>query len=440
MKTLVFAIAGYNLAETGRMIEIAKAARKHFNIIFFSYGGQFEELVEAAGFQLERMSPRLSQERLARLRVVLSGETLNTVGYLSAAELETRIPNEMAFFEKVKPAAVLTGWCLSVTLSARAAKVPFVNVLHSTTVREYYEAGLQSWPDRTKFFWVKWLFRNDEERMNRWVSNLVLKLAAPIKAYNQVGPRFGVPKFKNFIDLIEGDHTLLADIPEWVGFPKIRPNLHYIGPLPTRIESPIPQEIANLSRDLPIVYFAMGSSGKPSLVVQIVEGFRGKPYRVIAPVKSHLEGLNVEIPENVVVTGFLPAHKVNPMADISVIHGGQNTVMNACLSGTPIVGIGMHPEQQANLDACVRKGFAIRLNKRRATASDVLSAIDRLLHDETAKAAVDAFRTQLEEWDGPANAARFLEKQFGHSIPASEPINPTEANCSQAIAGDLQSG
>ena len=44
-------------------------------------------------------------------------------------------------------------------------------------------------------------------------------------------------------------------------------------------------------------------------------------------------------------------------------YGGQNTVMNACLAGTPIVGIGMHPEQQANLDACVRKGFAIRLSK-----------------------------------------------------------------------------
>lgn len=39
MKTLVFAIAGYNLAETGRMIEIARAARRSFNTIFFSHGG-----------------------------------------------------------------------------------------------------------------------------------------------------------------------------------------------------------------------------------------------------------------------------------------------------------------------------------------------------------------------------------------------------------------
>jgi UDP:flavonoid glycosyltransferase YjiC (YdhE family) len=359
------------------------------------------------------MSPRLTQEKLARLRVVLSGETLNTVGYLSAKELAARVPNEIAFFKEVKPAAVLTGWCLSVTISTRAAGIPFVNVLHSTTVREYYEAGLQSWPDRSDFGLVRWLFRNDEERMNRWVSRLVLKLAASVRAYNAVGPTYGLPKFKNFIDLIEGDHTLLADIPEWVGFPKVRPTLHYIGPLPARIDRPIPDEITSMPRDKPIVYFAMGSSGKPTLVAMILAGFRNKPYRVIAPVRSHIEQMTVDIPENVVVTGFLPAHKVNPMADVSVIHGGQNTVMNACLSGTPIVGIGMHPEQQANLDACVRKGFAVRLNKKRASASDVLAAIDRLLLDEAAKTAVETFRRQLAEWDGPENAARFLKEHYG---------------------------
>lgn len=415
MSTLVFAVAGYNLAETGRMIEIARAAQKHFDIIFASYGGQFERLIEGEGFRLDKMAPRLTEEKLARLRVVLSGETLNTVGYLSAKELAARVPNEIAFFEEVKPAAVLTGWCLSVTISTRAAGIPFVNVLHSTSVREYYEAGLQSWPDRTNFGFLRWLFRNDEERMNRWVSKLVLKLAAPVRAYNAVGPRYGLGKFKNFIDLIEGDHTLLADIPEWVGFREIRPCLRYVGPLPARIHVPIPDEVISMPRDKPIVYFAMGSSGKPALVAEILAGFGEKPYRVIAPVRSHIENMSVDIPQNVVVTGLLPAHKVNRMADISVIHGGQNTVMNACLSGTPIVGIGMHPEQQANLDACVRKGFAIRLSKKRATASDILAAVDKLLRDGKAKAAVETFRGQLAEWNGPENAASFLREYYGQA-------------------------
>ena len=225
MKTLVFAVAGYNLAETGRMIEIARAARKRFRVVFASYGGQFEELIEDEGFPLTKLEPRLTREQLERLRIVLSGETLNTVGYLSRRDLEARVPREMAFFEAEQPAAVLTGWCLSVTISARAAKIPFVNVLHSTSVREYYEAGLQSWPDRTNFRVFRWLFRNDETRMNRWTSRMVLRLAAPAKAYNAVGPKYGLPRFKNFIDVIEGDHTLLADIPEWVGLPAVRPTL-----------------------------------------------------------------------------------------------------------------------------------------------------------------------------------------------------------------------
>jgi UDP:flavonoid glycosyltransferase YjiC (YdhE family) len=413
MKTILFACAGYNLAETGRMIEIARAAQRHFRVLFASYGGQFEELIEDEGFPLTKLEPRLTREQLDRLRMVLSGETLNTVGYLSRRDLAVRVPREIALFEEVQPAAVLTGWCLSVTLSARAAGIPFVNVLHSTSVKEYYEAGLQSWPDRTNFRVFRWLFRNDEARMNRFTSRLVLRLAAAIKPYNTVGPEYGLPRFKNFIDLLEGDHTLLADIPEWVGLPAVRPTLHYIGPLPARLERPVPEAVARMPHDKPIVYFAMGSSGKPALVAEILKGFRDKPYRVIAPVKAHVAQRNLDVPDNVVVTGFLPAHEVNPMADISVIHGGQNTVMNACLSGTPIVGIGMHPEQQANLDACVRKGFAIRLNKRRVTASDVLAAIDVLLHDENARRQVETFRTQLAAWNGPENAARFLSQHYG---------------------------
>ena len=41
MKTIIFAVAGYNLAETGRHIEIARACKDDFNIVFLSYGGAY---------------------------------------------------------------------------------------------------------------------------------------------------------------------------------------------------------------------------------------------------------------------------------------------------------------------------------------------------------------------------------------------------------------
>jgi UDP:flavonoid glycosyltransferase YjiC (YdhE family) len=242
---------------------------------------------------------------------------------------------------------------------------------------------------------------------------LVLKLKIPSRPFNTLGSKYGLGEFHNFIEVLEGDYTLLADIPEWVGFQKIRPNLHYIGPLPYKSNDDVPEVIAEIPKDKPIVYFAMGSSGKPELIKEIIEGFGNKPYSVIAPVRTHIKDLGVKTPPNVIVTGFLPAHKINPMADISVIHGGQNTVMQACLAGTPIVGIGMHPEQQANLDACVRKGFAIRLNKKRVTSSELFGAIDKLLNDSTAKKKVLEFKNELEQWNGPKNAADFLYEKYG---------------------------
>jgi UDP:flavonoid glycosyltransferase YjiC (YdhE family) len=252
-----------------------------------------------------------------------------------------------------------------------------------------------------------------DERLNRRINRRILTAAYPVRPYNRLGKEHGLERYNNFLELIEGDHTLLADIPEWVGLTELRDNIHYVGPLPARLELDIPEEIATIPKDKPIVYFAMGSSGNPRLVADIIEGFRGKPYRIIAPVKALVEDMRIKVPPNVIVTGFLPSHKVNPMADLSVIHGGQNTVMNACVSGTPIVGMGMHPEQEANLEACVRKGFAIRLNRWRDKASDVLTAIDKLLHDPKAKEEVLKFQKQLRLWDGPANARKFLSDTFG---------------------------
>lgn len=407
-RTLLFAVAGYNLAETGRMIEIARAARADFDVVFASYGGGYEELIRSEGFELRLLEPRLGDAKLAQLKRVLAGEPWNTLGYFSARELTPRVETELALFRELEPAAVLTGWCLSVAISARAAKVPFVNVLHSTSVREYYEAGLQEFPDRMyrleRFF--------SRERLRRRINQHVLTRGFTARPFNAVGRRHGLARFTAFIDVIEGDHVLLADIPQWVGLPEVRAKLHYVGPLNFHLDVPVPPELRDLPRGEPIVYFAMGSSGNAELVRELIEGFRGKPYRVIAPVRDLVEGLQIDVPANVIVTGLLPAHEVNAMADLSLIHGGQNTVMSACIAGTPIVGMGMHPEQEANLEACVRKGFAIRLNRWRDGAGEVLDAIERLLADPDAKKAVGEFQQQLAGWDGPARAAQFLRETF----------------------------
>lgn len=47
--------------------------------------------------------------------------------------------------------------------------------------------------------------------------------------------------------------------------------------------------LAAISRDKPQTYFAMGRSGMREIVVNLLESFEVKPYRVIAPVKVQLD-------------------------------------------------------------------------------------------------------------------------------------------------------
>ena len=82
-----------------------------------------------------------------------------------------------------------------------------------------------------------------------------------------------------------------------------------------------------------------------------------------------------ENPHIYITDTFVPALKVNSMADIVLSHGGRGTVQTAVASGTPVVGFAAQPEQQINLDHLVERGAAIRLPVQEWKAEQIRNAI-----------------------------------------------------------------
>ncbi len=201
---------------------------------------------------------------------------------------------------------------------------------------------------------------------------------------------------------------------------KLPVGYRFTGPLIAQEDFAIPQEIATIERNKPLIYLAMGSSGTPEIVAKVVESFDGMPYNVIAPVRFQMARVpGTRIPANVLVCDWLPALEVNRMADLAVIHGGIGTVMTASLAGKPVVGVGMQPEQVANLACLVRLGFAIRVPKSKNPGPQVQAAIRLLLNDETAKARAARFSEIVARWDGPRLAAEAVLARFGRGAGIS---------------------
>src|SRR5664279_1032336 len=128
--TLLFAPCAFNLAETSRMLEIAKGierhpeARKVFDIHFISDGGDFEPMIERHAFALTRMEPRLTKEKIEFIAKVDRGEKFAPT--FTDAELIQRVENEMACFKQLKPAAVVTGSYVTIPVTCRVLETPLI--------------------------------------------------------------------------------------------------------------------------------------------------------------------------------------------------------------------------------------------------------------------------------------------------------------------------
>jgi UDP:flavonoid glycosyltransferase YjiC (YdhE family) len=412
-KTLLFAPVTFDLAETTRMIEIAKGIANHpaacqvFNIQFISNGGDLEHLIEEEGFPLERLEPRFTPEKIEFFGKVDKGEIFAPA--LSQKEMIALIDNEVKYLRELEPTAVITGSYVTIPVTCRILKIPLVWVIQSTWLEPFFRHGagmtdtIRFAPIKKMADWMVWLF------INFWIRYGFMN---PV---NQAARHYGVKGYPSIFDYWRGEVTLVAEPAEFTGV-KLPPNYTYTGPLIARQNFPIPDEIKDIPHDKPVIYFAMGSSGTAEIIAKIIESFAGKPYRVIAPVKDHLAKVpGVKIPPNVIVTGWLPAHEVNQLADLSLIHGGIGTVMTAAYAGKPVVGVGMQPEQVANLAALVRKGFAIRVPKSKDPSKKVLEAIQQLLNDEQAKRKAEEFSKVMEKWDGPKMAADLLYEKFGEN-------------------------
>ncbi len=396
MHTIAFFPATYNLAETTRTIQVAKACRGDFRISFAGYGGQFEALIEGEGFSLTRLSPRLSKAKIEYMYKVDQGEKLGA--FFTLSETRERIRSELDFLETARPFASVTGFNVTSPVSCQVAHVPLVWLTQSTwDFNAIMDHDLGSYMDDLDLP----VFRCLPETALKWLTKRFISFISKIalKPLNIVAREYGVKQFDEIYDIWSRFYNLIAEPDDFSGLKDVPPTSRYIGPLIAELNIPVPPSVQAFKQsDRPLVYFAMGSSGRPKIIKNILEGFANQPFQVVTPMKAKLKDIQIHVPDNVLLTDWLPALEVSRLADISVIHGGIGTVMTAALAGKPVVGIGMMPEQEYNIECLVRKGFATRIRRKRARPETVNRSILTLLSDDAAKKKAAEYSKQVGIW------------------------------------------
>ncbi len=411
---LAFFAYAYNLAETTRAVEVAKACRAlGADIRFFTHGGTYESHIAEAGFPLTTLQPLITPEKHRYLMALDQGRAIGQP--FSLAEWCAQVEAELRALADFAPAAVYAGMNLPSAISARAAHLPLVWLLPMAGTLPYFEHGLARFPDQYENFLTRLLPQSWKDRAVNWV---VPRFGIVRGVFNQAARKFGVPPVKTLLDIIRGDLNLLADIPELTGVPPeaLPDDFRYVGPIFARLPMPVPAEVRRVfSRDGVKVFCAMGSSGRPEQLRAAVDALRAGGYNAVIATTSILDPAELgPLPENIYAARYLPAPAVNELADVALIHGGQGTVQTACWAGTPVVGVGFQFEQNANLDMLVRAGMGVRIPLREYSAPRIQAEIRRVAEHASYKENAERIRAIVRKADGARNAAeeiyRFLER------------------------------
>lgn len=399
-----------NLAETSRLVRTAERFRDlGGRVVFFSHGGDYEELARESGFSIEAVAPIYTEEQV---RDLMKFDQLEKWGDPFPDEwlFEHVLNEERAYLDR-GVSLVVTGFNVPCVLSARKAGIPLVYIIPGTALPGYFRAGLATFPDTFENALTRLLPNRLKNRLTNWV---MLRSRVGTGAFNRVARRFGLPELPNSLSLWMGDYTLASDLREALDLPAEfdLPEEDYSGPLLAHLGIPLEEQVrAHLERPGPSIYFAMGSSGNKELYLRALAALGRTDYNVVAAYTTILDANELpSVGDNVLLRKVVPAEIVNGMVDLAVLHGGQGTFYTAAYSGRPVVGIPMQPEQQYNIDILVRHGSAIRVSKRHFREETLLDAIEAILRDYGRyRANAEALARRLPRIDGAQRGAERIK-------------------------------
>jgi UDP:flavonoid glycosyltransferase YjiC (YdhE family) len=394
-KTVLFIAEAVTLAHVARPWVLAHSLDPERYRVVFAVDGRYDALFDFSGMQREALdsipSSRFMQA-LAKGSPLYDGRTL-----------ESYVEADLALMERVQPDLVVGDFRLSLSISARLRKVPYAaisNIYWSPYVEQHYPV-----PDLplTRIVGV-----DLAQRLFDRVRPLAFGLhTLPL---NRVRRRFGLASLgwdlhRTYTD---ADQVLYADLQELWQTRPLPAGHRFIGPVLWSADTPLPEWWGRFRSSRPTLFATLGSSGKKSLLPQVIEALGAVDADVMvaaagAPVSGNL-------PENVRVADYLPAQAAIQRSALLVCNGGSPTTQLALAAGIPCIGIATNLDQFLNMSAIERAGVGVLLRADRFRPVQLTEAVNRLLGDAAAQDRAAALGTRMAVESAQQRFWRFLEE------------------------------
>jgi MGT family glycosyltransferase len=412
----IFADGGF-LAHVTRTFEVGRALARCFgHRILFCGAGPYMHIPQDAGFEVR---PVYTVDREITMKLARRAG-LCSLGWWRN-ECQRSVDSDLEVLDEIKPDLVVGDMHWSLSTSARARGIPYVAITNAGWTRWYSEPILAPQGHITTKLFGRKLCRALFPRFK----NLVTWYYA--LGYTKIRAALGLPEVSSIYDLIEGDMTLLADVPEFMPtVPEMPDNLRYVGPILWEADLPPPAWLERLEPGRPTLYFTMGSTGDTQFFDEAIRVFGNSEYQILITTGG-LADLGTNLPPNVFVEQYAPGKALMKVSDAVVSHGGNGTIYQALSNGVPVIGFPSIFDQEINLQRVCALGAGLRMWRSEYNARALKSAVDEVLHNTGYRQRCRELAERIAYMDGPRRAAIHINHMLGSGNPARQPDDVTNA-------------
>jgi UDP:flavonoid glycosyltransferase YjiC (YdhE family) len=387
MKILCSTQMGYDstvLGQTMRSIAVARALRRRGHEVVFLTGAKLAPIVAQHGLRALEAPP--SDPALAPSFLAALGTAEDRARALAA--FESSIPDLIAVDARAiaaeRPDAVLAA-NLTGAIAAHAAGIPSAIVILQPHGARTVEA-----------------FTTQAERSP--VIQSILEEAADSVS----------------LVLVEGMPELGAGATlPFTWATRSAGKVRYTGPLLADPFEELPPRAELRARhagvgDEPLVYATIGG-GSPligeSFLLLVIAMFRRAPglRGFIAAGLDVLPERLTELPDNVILRGFVPGTELVAASDVTVFHGGSSTLMTTIACGTPSVIVPSMVEQEDNAACLAAQGAGIVVEKEALTPEGLLTSVQTILGDPAYRRNAARLQELGRRAGGAESAAALVE-------------------------------
>ncbi len=281
------------------------------------------------------------------------------------------IEEDLALIGKVKPDRVMGDLRLSLSISARVAGVPYVNLTNAYWRPEY--APIPPMPV------LKPLARLPRPLVKPLFNRLVRRaFAAHARPFNRLRQNHGLPPLPGDVRFFytDGDEVLYADHP--AHFPRLEPpeHHHFLGPLLWAPPVEDPPWWPDLPTGRPIIYLAVGSTGNPRIFRAIVDALKNQSVTLIAA----MGGKAPDVRGNLYHAPYLDGLRACQRARLMIGNGGIMSCHQAVAAGIPVIGLCSNMDQMLSMQVMEENGLGWRLAARPGAPRMVRSLLQAHFH------------------------------------------------------------